>query len=179
MKHLILVISLLLAGISSHAQSSCQPSVQGIGDVFPWSEPQPFPWSKIQGLWKVEGDNDTVIKFRTIRQTGTIKQLEVEFYEKSESCIVPVMKGKGFVSSFEKDIVRMSADGKVFKFAMFSTAQLKMDPLLCGNEVMVANILDLNSEFIDEQTEEYKYDNTNLMLKKLTSSLDLYCKKRN
>ena len=179
MKQLI-VILMLFTGLNLFAQSSsCQPSVLGIGDVFPWSQPQPFPWNKIQGLWKVEGDNDTVIKFRIIRQTGSIKQLEVEFYERSESCINPTMKGKGFVSSFEKDIVRMSAYGKLFKFAMFTSEQLKMDSLVCGSEVMVANILDLNTETIDEQTNEYKYENTNLMLKKLTSSLDLYCKKRN
>jgi hypothetical protein len=162
------------------AQNICGSTIQGGVDIFPWKQAQPFPWTTIQGLWKVQGNADFILKIRVIRQTPRIKQLEAEIYSREESCSEPKLKGIGLVTAFEKNVVRINVDNKLIKLAIFDSLDLEMNPLTCGQRVMAISMIDLgvdlDSSFVSS---ENQYESTNMVLKKITSSLDLYCKKRN
>ncbi len=176
----LLVVASLFFSLNMYAQNQCGAVVQGIGDSFPWKQAQPFPWTTIQGLWKVQGNADFILKIRVIRQTARIKQLEAEIYSREESCTEPRLKGVGLVTAFEKNVVRINVDNKLIKLAIFDSLDLEMNPETCGQRVMAISMIDLGvdlgSPFVSP---ENQYETTNMVLKKITSSLDLYCKKRN
>jgi hypothetical protein len=176
----LLVIASLFFSLCASAQNTCGATTFGGPDVFPWKQAQPFPWTTIQGLWKVQGNADFILKIRVIRQTARIKQLEAEIYSREESCTEPKLKGVGLVTAFEKNVVRINVDNKLIKLAIFDSLDLEMNPAMCGDRVMAISMIDLggdlDSPFVSP---EYQYETTNMVLKKITSSLDLYCKKRN
>lgn len=176
MKNLLLIVSLFFS-LNLWSQDQCGQSLQGVGDAFPWSLAQPFPWTKIQGLWRVDGNADLVLKLKVIRQTTSLKQLEVEIYSKSESCLQPKMKGVGLLTSLEKNVVRIIIDNKLIKLAVFNSTDLEMNPDLCGNQIMAISMIDLGfNAALDAPSESSQIKN--MVLKKITPSLDLFCKKR-
>lgn len=179
MRNLLVVVSLFFS-LCANAQNSCGATTFGGPDVFPWKIAQPFPWTTIQGLWKVQGNADFILKIRVIRQTARIKQLEAEIYSREESCTEPKLKGVGLITAFEKNVVRINADNKLIKLAIFDSLDLEMNPVACGQRVMAISMIDLGVD-IDSPlaSSEAQYESTNMVLKKITSSLDLYCKKRN
>lgn len=176
---LILFFTLLFS-LSVQAQKTCNSiNIMGGGDAFPWTVAKPFQWNDIQGLWKVTGSENIVMRFRVIRQTEQTKQLEVQVFDRVKNCSEPLLKGKGFVSSDEPNIVRMSVGGKLLTFAWFYSEDLEMNPKDCGESVLVANFINLNGRSsANKNTSIIKTsDNANMMLKKITSSLGLYCRK--
>ncbi len=181
-KNLLVIASLFFSFniLAASAPSSCGPTIQGGFDNFPWKQAQPFPWTTIQGLWKVQGNADFILKIRVIRQTTRIKQLEAEIYSREESCTEPRLKGVGLITAFEKNVVRINVDNKLIKLAIFDSLDLEMNPTFCGERVMAISMIDLgfdlDSPFVSPESQ---YETTNMVLKKITSSLDLYCKKRN
>ncbi|KYG68799.1 hypothetical protein AZI87_06105 [Bdellovibrio bacteriovorus] len=56
---------------------------------WPWAMVQPFPWSDIQGLWKVEqGDFTSYFALKVVRQKSTgIRQLQVKQFD-GDTCRV-------------------------------------------------------------------------------------------
>jgi hypothetical protein len=178
---ILLVIMSLFFSLNSLAQNSCGPSLFGGPDVFPWSQAQPFPWTKIQGIWKVQGQDDLVIKMRVIRQTSRLKQLEIEIFAKAESCVDPKLKGIGLITFYEKNVVRFNIDNKLLKLAVFNSVDLEMNPEQCGQQVIAVSMIDLDAIRTGQSgsSSNLNYGSTNMVLKKVTSSLDLYCKKRN
>lgn len=174
MKRLILLIVFLVSGYAQ-AQAQCGFSTLGI-DGFPWSVAQPFAWNEIQGIWKVESQPEMLFRFKVTRQTSRFKQLNVEVYSRLD-CTQPVMKGIGLVSAFEKHVVRINMDNKMMKIAWFDSRDLKMNPLICGQSILAASIINLESGYSYKDEEDS--EPTILMLKKITSSLDLFCKKHN
>lgn len=178
MKAILLVGVLFFNLAYVQAQTTCQAmTLGGVVDIFPWSEVRPFPWSKIQGTWKMAGDEDTLIKFKILKQTSTIKQLDIKFYSKEEGCQTPIIKGKGFITTIEKDIVRLSAGGKLFMFAMFTAEQLKINNNACSGDLMIANIVDLSKQAYDNVSDYFIYENSSYVLQKVSNSLDVSCKK--
>jgi len=177
---LLAVLLFFFSWSNANAQNSCNAlSVMGGPDAFPWSVAKPFQWSDIQGLWKVNGSENIVMKFRVIRQTEQVKQLEIQVYDRIKNCSEPFIKGKGFVSLEEPNIVRMSVGGKLLTFAWFYSVDLEMNPKVCGESVLVANFIDLNGRAALGRKAGVitTSDSANMMLKKITSSLDLYCRK--
>ncbi len=181
MKILLVIVSLFFS-LNLLSQNQCGPSLQGIGDIFPWGQgkAQPFPWTTIQGLWGVDGNPDLILKLKVIRQTPRLKQLEVEIYSRSESCTVPQMKGVGIVTSFEKNVVRANIDNKLIKLAVFKSLDLELNPQLCGEQIIAVSMIDLGFEY-DTSYDALapQYETANMVLKKIPMSLDMYCKKRN
>ncbi len=177
---ILLVIASLFFSLNLSAQNMCGNTIQGGPDYFPWRQAQPFPWTTIQGLWKVQGNADFILKIRVIRQTARIKQIDAEIYSREESCSEPKLKGVGLVTAFEKNVVRINVDNKLIKLAIFDSLDLEMNPAMCGERVMAVSMIDLGSD-LDSPfvSAELPYESTNMVLKKITSSLDLYCKKRN
>ncbi len=180
MRIFLLVVVALVSISSASAQERCSGlSIMGGVDVFPFSLAKPFQWSDIQGIWKVSGSENIVMKFRVIRQTEEVKQLEVQVYDRVKNCSEPFLKGKGFVSTDEPNIIRMSVGGKLLTFAWFYPADLEMNPKDCGESVLVANFIDLNgrSTAARNRGNLFTSESSNMMLKKITSSLYLYCRK--
>lgn len=175
-----LIITSLLFSLNLSAQNSCEPNIQGGPDVFPWNQAQPFPWAKIEGLWKVSGNPDLIFKLRVIRQTTRLKQLEIELFSKSKSCETPQMNGIGLITAYEKNVVRFNVDNKLIKLAVIKSEFIFTDVGQCGNEVMALSMIDLNSNFDSKFGEsDIQYDADNMLLKKISSSLDLNCKRSN
>lgn len=179
MRNLLVIVSLFFS-LQVFAQNQCGSVLQGIVDVFPWKIAQPFPWTTIQGLWKVQGNGDFILKIRVIRQTARFKHIEAEIYSREESCIEPRLKGVGLITAFEKNVVRIKVDNKLIKLAIFDSLDLEMNPEACGQRVMAISMIDLGVDLDSPlASSEAQYEATNMVLKKITSSLDLYCKKRN
>lgn len=170
----LLVLVILFIQFGAFAQNTCGFTTQGF-DNFPWSVAQPFAWNEIQGIWKVDSQPETLFRFKVTRQTSRFKQLNVEVYSRLD-CSQPVMKGIGLVSVFEKNVVRINMDNKLMKIAWFDSRDLKMNPLVCGQTVLATSIIDLEGDLFYTAEEQ---EPTILMLKKITSSLDLFCKKHN
>ncbi len=181
MKNMIFVLSLIF-GLNVFAMNSltCGSTIQGGPDVFPWStgKAQPFPWSKIQGLWVVEGQSDLIFKLKVIRQTARLKQLEVEIYSNSESCSEPQMKGVGIITALEKNVIRINANNKLIRLAVFNPLDLELNADLCREPILAATVIDLGFEYeTPYNVAEANFQTSNMVLKKITPSLNLYCKK--
>jgi hypothetical protein len=182
MKKLILIASLFLS-FNLYSQinfiESCDVKVQGGPDAFPWGQAQPFPWTKIQGLWTVQGDSDLVLKITVIRQTSKFRQLDVEFYSRSADCFEPAMRGVGLITALEKNVVRINSNNKLIKLAIFKPADLELNTNSCKAPVMAMSVVDLDFTFsAPYEPIEETYTASNVLLKKITTSLNLYCKKR-
>ncbi len=174
----LLVIASLFFSLTAAAQNSCGPTIQGGPDYFPWSVAQPFPWTKIQGLWRMQGDSSLVLKLKVVRQTSRIKQLEVELYSRATGCEVPMIKGIGLVNSSEDNVIRINLGNKLIKLAAFNTADLELNSALCGQQVLAISMIDLGSDFGSTLDSVNQYQAKNMLLKKFSASLDLNCKKR-
>lgn len=175
----LLVIASLFFSLTAAAQNTCGPTIQGGPDYFPWSVAQPFPWAKIQGLWRLQGDSSLVLKLKVIRQTSRIKQLEVEVYSRSSGCAAPLIKGVGLLNSSEGNVIRINLDNKLIKLAAFNSSDLELNSALCGQQVMAISMIDLGSDFGAPLDTVNQYQAKNMLLKKFSASLDLNCKKKN
>lgn len=195
MKQVALILAVLLSGFFAQAEffgnlsmpqenPSCGLSKQGGPiDTIPWSVAQPFPWNTIQGLWKVSDSPDQVMRMRVVRQDQNAKHLSVDVMSRSQ-CNGPVMKGVGIITAAEKNVVRLTLTDKegqtyLMKLAMFDTADLQMDKNLCGQTALAASVITLDNEGEDDAGSDIKTaEQSNMMLKKITSSTDFYCRKR-
>ncbi len=178
MKTFIVGFILALSAMA-HGQAQCASTLGG-PDVFPFNQgiAQPFPWSSIQGIWTTVDDPNILIKFKVIRESQRTKHLNVEIYSKID-CKKPLFSGGGLTSRSEKNVIRVQLMGrdsvqKLMKLAVFDPADLLMDKNLCSENVWAATIIDVESE---ETSSLEGAGQSNMMLKKITSSLDLYCRR--
>ena len=183
MKKLIILLTMLLA-TTSFAQNQCGLNVLGGIDTFPWWQAEPFPWSTIQGLWKVTDNNETIIKFRVTRSDTESKKLSVEvFSRQSGKCDKPLMTGFGIITAEEKNIVRVSlkdatGNTKLLTLAWFNAENLKLTGPNCDRNVLVAALIPLVEGASHKDAWSQEVEAPQMMLKKITGSLDFYCKKR-
>jgi hypothetical protein len=182
-RHLLVIASLFFSFnlFAASQPLMCGPTIQGIGDAFPWGlgKAQPFPWTKVQGLWRVDGNLDLVLKLKVIRQTTNLKQLDVQIFSKVHSCNNPIMHGVGIITTLEQNVVRIIIDNKLIKLAAFNASDLEINPAVCGEQVFAASMFELGSDLgtvLDVETQPMQV--TNMLLKKISTSLDLVCKKR-
>lgn len=194
MKQVVLILALVCSSLIAQAQisgpisgssdkiGSCGYNTLGGADTFPWSLAQPFPWDTIQGLWRVSDDQDLVVRARVVRQDQKVKHLTVDVLSRSQCA--STMKGVGIITAAEKNVVRLSLTdtrGKahLMKLAFFDTRDLQMDQNICGQTVLAATVVNFDSEGEDDSSFDQKpAEQSNMMLKKITSSTDFYCKKR-
>lgn len=185
MKRLAVILLVMVSALFTQAATSqgmqCGPTVQGGVDVFPWSLAQPFPWSSIQGLWKVSDEPNVVLKFKVTRVSQSSKHLMVEVYDRY-NCTGPEFKGVGIINASEKNVVRInltdtSGNSKLMKLAMFESEALQLDKELCGSSVLAASLIDFEID-ISSFSAPSPTEPSNMMLKKITNSLDFKCNKR-
>jgi len=181
-KKVLIVFTLLFSGIA-YSQNQCGLSTLGGIDTFPWSVAEPFPWNRIQGLWKVSNDSNTIIKFRVNRTDSQSKKLSIEVYLRNQDCLRPAMTGLGIINSSEKNIVRATLKDheghtNLLKLAWFNSEILQLSGNNCDPNVLLASLVNLSDESSFANTEFRENEAPQMMLKKITGSLDFYCKKR-
>ncbi len=175
------IVGFILAlSVLAQAQSQCNLDTLGGPDLFPFNQgiAQPFPWSSVQGIWTTVDDPNILIKFKVVRESQKTKHLNVEIYNKID-CRKPIYSGGGLMSQSEKNVIRVQLMGrdyvqKLMKLAVFDPEALLMDKNVCSKNVWAATIIDIESE---ETSSIEGAGQSNMMLKKITSSLDLYCRR--
>lgn len=89
----LLIIATLLTSANAFAGLSEDEHIIPASDnrpvPWPWSLAQPFPWTDIQGLWKVEqGDFTSYFALKLVRQKSTgARQLQVKQFD-GDTCRV-------------------------------------------------------------------------------------------
>lgn len=175
------IIGFILAlSVMAQAQSQCASTLGGT-DIFPFNQgiAQPFPWNSIQGIWTTVDDPNILIKFKVTRESQRTKHLNVEIYTRAD-CKKPIYSGGGLMSRSEKNVIRVQLMGrdyvqKLMKLAVFDPVDLFMDKNTCSQDIWAATIIDIESE--ESTTSIEGSGQSNMMLKKITSSLDLYCRR--
>ena len=167
------------------APSQCSIKIQGGVDGFPWSIARPFPWTDIQGIWKLkDGVVPYYLKAKIIRTTTNRKTLKLMIVSDGD-CSRPVATGVGFIDFSEKNVVRaIISDGMSkyqMKLALFNIKDLAENAQGCDEDVMAASLQVLGTlpEFRSNDLvaggEEGNAEN--IMLKKVSKDLSSICKK--
>ena len=187
MKSIIINICLLLSVSFSYGQASCDIKIQGGGvDNWPWNVAQPFPWTTIQGIWKLNSDSsDTYFRMRVTNSNSVRKLLKIEKIANG-NCIAPVANGVGYINSDEKNVVRMIMSDRnlryQLKLAMFDTKDLAnvTGASMCDDEqqVLAASMQVIGRMgHIQSPIKTYKNQAENMILTKVTGTLDSICKR--
>lgn len=192
MKIFLVVILMLFSALSAQGSTinTCHKDILGGGsDVFPWGKEEPFPWKTIQGIWRVHNNPDMLFQFRVNNPNKKNRRLLVQVFSR-ENCVEPLYKVPGVFSETQKDVLNFQIDDKLMKLAWFKATDLNMAPDQCGKHVMAASIIAsadaknfvpmggrVDVELPPDQEEE---DSTteNFFLKKLSNSLEIYCKRK-
>ena len=175
------IVGFILAlSVFAQAQNQCGVETLGGPDLFPFSQgkAQPFPWTAIQGIWTTLDDPNILIKFKVTRESQKTRHLNVEIYSKID-CKTPLFTGVGLISRAEKNVIRAQLMGrdyvqKLMKLAVFDPDALSMDKNVCSENVWAATIIDFEPE---EAYDIEGSSHSNMVLKKITTSLDLYCRR--
>lgn len=149
--------------------------------VLPWSSAKPFPWTSIQGVWvaSAEKSQDLYFSFRVTRTTNKLKQLAVEVYQQN-NCKKPLMRGVGVQSNSDKNVIRVMMNNYLLKLGSFNTADLDMNPAVCGYRSLGATFHKLSNN--NESSRAYPNGTVemikakNVLLKKVSNSLAPKCK---
>ncbi|MFN3455324.1 MAG: hypothetical protein ACK41T_10225 [Pseudobdellovibrio sp.] len=176
-----LILLIMMISISTHAVTNkCGLNLQGGIDTFPWSLAQPFPWDFVQGLWQINDNTNDIIRVRVVRSDENTKHLKIDILSRLECGAI--MRGKGIITASEKNVVRIlltnrEGSNAMMKLAFFNPQDLKATSgMTCDSQVLAASLIN-----IDEHAKPFQaaqFENTNMVLKKVTSSLDFYCRKR-
>jgi hypothetical protein len=186
MKFFILAFLFSMTLSAAVLEGTCSKNLLGGGEVFPWGTAEPFPWKSVQGVWRVHNDSDTLIQFRVTNSNKKERRLVVQVYSR-ENCAKPLYKVPGVISETEPNVMRMQIGDNLMKIAWFNTENLKMNPFQCGDFVMAASLIassDTKTPGSKPGSEgslppEDDEDTTqNFFLKKISNSLEIYCKRR-
>ncbi|MDG0815105.1 hypothetical protein [Bdellovibrio svalbardensis] len=163
LRHILLATLIAFSGLTAHAVTSSylqdEEQIMPAGDrwtPFPWNfkNAQPFPWSDIQGTWKVEQDSFiSYFSFKVIQQKNGVRQLKVKQYD-GESCRL-LATGVGIEKGQLVYAQMTSKSGKIYRVSL--TAFKRSDspqPPLQGNvyteSVMVLSIGELNQVSVED-----------------------------
>ena len=169
---------------------TCNKSILGGHDVFPWYTAEPFPWKSIQGVWRVHDNPDMLFQFKVTNANKKNRRLVVQIFSR-ENCAEPLYKVPGVISETQKDVLHFQIDDKLMKLAWFNTANLKINPDQCGEYVMAASMIGsaesknsvpaggrVQVELPPVDQENENSNTENFLLKKLSNSLEIYCKRK-
>lgn len=187
-----LMVCILMFAVSTQAYSTgtCTNMILGGSDAFPWSVAEPFPWKSIQGVWRVHNNSDMLFQFKVTNPNKKNRRIVVQVYSR-ENCAEPLYKVPGVISETQRNVLNFQIDDKLMKLAWFNSASLKMNPNQCGEYVMAASIIgsadaknlistrirvDAELPPIDQGGENS--DTENFFLKKLSNSIEIYCKRK-
>ncbi|MBV2168072.1 MAG: hypothetical protein KUL82_05120 [Bdellovibrio sp.] len=110
----LVVISAMTMSVSAFAEPEehVMPASDDRWVPWPWALAQPFPWSDIQGLWKVEqGDFVSYFALKVVRQKATgLRQLQVKQFD-GDTCRV-LATGVG-IERNQKILAQMTSKGGI------------------------------------------------------------------
>lgn len=168
------------------AWQECNAKINKGGGVdgFPWSIAKPFPWSDIQGVWKLrDGANPYYLKAKVIRTTSNRKILSLSVISEG-NCAKPIAQGLGYVDFSERNVVRAIMNDGVSKYQMklasFDVRDLEIDSYRCGDNVVVASIQAIGSirnNRVGLRGITTERSSENVMLKKTTDDITTVCRK--
>ncbi len=184
----MIAVVVLALGLTAQAnikdlELSCGYNLQGGVDVFPWSVANPFPWSDIQGVWRLSSDSAVYLRARVINSTKNRKILNVSLINEGE-CSKPVAEGTGYIDSLEKNVVRAVLTDGIYRYqiklGMFDAVDLKVDANLCGPSILAATVKIIGKT---PKTDSFHHrvresQTHNIMLKKVSDDLNAVCKKK-
>lgn len=186
MKSLLLTLTLLFSASFASANNDCSIKLQGI-DGWPWAIAQ--PWKDIQGIWKLNTDKgDIYFKFRITVQMNKRKILLIDKIVDG-NCAKPAASGVGYISIDERNSVRaVISDDKLryqLKLALFDTQDLSSNLVdniySCGEKVIGISVLEVigraGKQIENPTKDDLDSPPENMMLKKVSDSLDSICKK--
>lgn len=117
---------------------------------WPWSRAQPFPWTDVQGLWKLEQDEySTYFSLKVIKQKSGTNHLQIKQFD-GETCRI-LATGVG-IERGSRVLAQMSSRYGVTYRVQFTTFSEKDSPLpklksdSPSEGVMVLSIGALDSE---------------------------------
>lgn len=159
----ILIASLIISGFSLSAHGYV--GADGDGRYFPtsdnrpvpwpWTLAQPFPWTDIQGLWKVDnGDFVSYFALKVVRLKSTgLRQLQVKQYD-GETCKV-LATGVGLERNQRVFAQMTSRAGDTYRVQLtaFSEKDAPVVPLkgnLPTQRVMVLSMGTLDSQLSEQ-----------------------------
>ena len=163
----------------------CNAKIKGGGvDGFPWSIAKPFPWSDIQGVWKLrDGANPYYLKAKVIRTTSNRKILSLSVISEG-NCAKPIAQGLGYVDFSERNVVRAIMNDGIAKYqikiASFDVRDLEMDAYTCGEaNVVAASIQPIGSIRSSSRLglRDTEGMTENVVLKKTTEDISTICRK--
>lgn len=157
----ILLATLIFTGLVLRGQSYAAedehiiPASDNRPVPWPWTLAQPFPWTDIQGLWKVEqGDFTSYFALKVVRQKSTgIRQLQVKQFD-GDTCKM-LSTGVG-IERNQKVLAQMTSRGGTTYRVQLTAFSEKDSPLppLKGNvptqAVMVLSMGALDNKAPDE-----------------------------
>lgn len=186
MKSIFINLSLLFFVSFSQAQNRCDLAIQGGVDTWPWSVAQPFPWTTIQGIWKLNSDSsNTYFRMRVTNSSSIRKFLKIEKISNG-NCRSPIANGVGYISSDEKNVVRMIMSDRTLRYqlklAMFDAKDLtdSSGSSYCSDQQVLAASVQVIGPMGHHSARPIisdQYGTENMLLKKISGSLDSICKK--
>lgn len=142
---------------SDYQEEVVIPTADDVRPVpWPWRLAQPFPWTDVQGLWKVEeGDYTTYFSLKVIKTKSGVNHLQVKQYD-GETCRI-LATGVG-IERGSRVLAQMSTRHAVYRvqFTTFSEEdsplpKLKSDSPLDGVMVLSMGALDSFEDMIHIQ----------------------------
>lgn len=122
MKSLIVILSVMVFSFTSlglaHAENgmTCGARISG-GDAWPWSIAKPFPWSNIQGYWKLGDDPYSYLSAKVLSSTNSRKILSLSVHDDGV-CSKPYAKGTGYIDISDKNVVRALVTDGIYKYQL-------------------------------------------------------------
>lgn len=197
MKSISIFATILLIGLSTFAEvnnnasaggGSCNNTVFGGVDIWPWSVAQPFPWDNIEGYWKLGDDQLSFLNVRVLSSTNNRRILSLSIHSNG-ICSKPSAKGTGYIDITDKNVVRALILDGVYKYqlklGMFDSRDVFLND--CSSNIMGLSIQVIArarkagvpapdvAAPLDPSVTEIR----NLVLKKVAAGADKVCKKIN
>ncbi len=188
----ILFTTFIIMGFALQSETAkaagCNYDVLG-GEYFPWRNgemtvtPMPLPWNEIQGIWRINEDPTVYLKARVASANKDRKLLSIDIMS-VKSCSTQIASGTGYIDAGEQDVIRaVLTDGTYryqFKLGLFSSTDLKMDTLNCGNSVWAATVKVVGTNPGSNTplpTDKKTVAPHNMVLRKISSDLNSVCRK--
>lgn len=126
MKILLVALTTFVLSFASISNASfdkdftCDNTVAG-GDVWPWCLALPFPWTEIEGYWRMGEDKSSYIQVRIENSAADAgvghKIVKIHLYNQG-ICSAPYASGTGSFYSFEKDVMQGLVASYLYRYQL-------------------------------------------------------------
>jgi len=172
-RHILLATLLIFSGLtySQHVRADDErvmPTSDDRWTHWPWRLAQPFPWSDIQGTWKVEQDDYvSYFIFKVVQLKNGVKQVQVKQFD-GANCR-QIATGVGIEKGSLVFAQMTSKSGKIYRLNLtaFKRSDSPQPPLQGG--VYTESVMVLSMGEISQQNLE---DMIHMQIVKISAHLD-------